>query len=223
MKSVLVTGASGNLGIAVVKKLQNEGYHIFATARNAEGLDGADVAPVDLTDETAVNKYIQNITSDHKDVKAAVLLVGGFALGDLHQTDAAALQKMYKLNFETSYFVIRALLPYFEQNGGGQFILIGSRPGFQAKDALHSVAYGLAKSLIMHLAEIINAHGKGKGITASVIVPSTIDTPQNRSAMPNADVNKWVKAETIADSIHFLLTDTGKQLRETVLKVYHES
>lgn len=222
-KSVLVTGASGNLGSAVVKKLQKEGYHIFATARSTDGLDGAEVAPVDLTDETAVNDYIQNITSDHKNIKAAVLLVGGFALGDIYQTDATALQKMYKLNFETSYFVVRALLPYFEQNGGGQFILIGSRPGFQAKDALHAVAYGLAKSLIMHLAEIINAHGKGKGITASVIVPSTIDTPQNRSAMPNADVNKWVSADTIADSIHFLLTNTGQQLRETVLKVYNES
>ncbi|MBK7872911.1 MAG: SDR family NAD(P)-dependent oxidoreductase [Saprospiraceae bacterium] len=223
MKSVLVTGASGNLGSAVVKKLQNEGCHIFATARDANGLDGAEVAPVDLTDETAVDAYIQSITAKNTNIKAVILLVGGFAMGDLNQTDAAALQKMYKLNFETSYFVVRALLPYFEQNGGGQFILIGSRPGFQAKDAIHTVAYGLSKSLVMYLAEIINAYGKDKGITAAVIVPSTIDTPQNRSAMPNANPDKWVSADTLADSIYFLLTDTGKQLRETVLKVYNES
>ena len=223
MKSVLVTGASGNLGSAVVKKLQNEGCHIFATARDANGLDGAEVAPVDLTDETAVDAYIQSITAKNTNIKAVILLVGGFAMGDLNQTDAAALQKMYKLNFETSYFIVRALLPYFEQNGGGQFILIGSRPGFQAKDAIHTVAYGLSKSLVMYLAEIINAYGKDKGITAAVIVPSTIDTPQNRSAMPNANPDKWVSADTLADSIYFLLTDTGKQLRETVLKVYNES
>ncbi|MDX1942058.1 MAG: SDR family NAD(P)-dependent oxidoreductase [Saprospiraceae bacterium] len=222
-KSILVTGASGNLGSAVVKKFQSENYRVLATARNAEGLEGAEVAAVDLTDEAAVNAYIQQITTGDADIQAAVLLVGAFAMGDLQETDAAALQKMYKLNFETSYFVVRALLPYFEKNGGGQFMLIGSRPGFQAKDALHSVAYGLSKSLVMYLAEIINAYGKGKGIKASVIVPSTIDTPQNRSAMPNADASKWVSAETVADSIHFLLTDTGKQLRETVLKMYNEA
>jgi NAD(P)-dependent dehydrogenase (short-subunit alcohol dehydrogenase family) len=220
-KSILITGASGNLGSAVVRKLQNEGYHIFATARNADGLEGAEVAAVDLTDEPAVNSYIKSITDGTPDLKAAVLLVGGFALGDLAETGGAALQKMYKLNFETSYFIVRALLPYFQQNGGGKFILIGSRPGFDPKDAKNKVAYALSKSLVMYLSEILNAHGQG--ITSAVIVPSTIDTPQNRSAMPKADPGKWVRPETIAESIHFLLTDTGSQLRETVLKLYNEA
>lgn len=222
-KSILITGASGNLGSAVTRLLQQEGYHILATARDNAGIEEIEVASVDLTDEAAVQVYIQSITTGESDLRAAVLLVGGFALGDLHQTDAASLEKMYRLNFTTSYFVVRALLPYFEQRGGGQFILIGSRPGFQAKDALHAVAYGLSKSLVMYLAEIINAHGQEKGITASVLVPSTIDTPQNRSAMPLADPSKWVSPETIAESIRFLLTNAGQQLREPVLKVYNKA
>jgi NAD(P)-dependent dehydrogenase (short-subunit alcohol dehydrogenase family) len=222
-KSVLITGASGNLGGAVVKKFQNEDYHVHAVARDAMGLDGAEVTPIDLTNEAAVNEYIEKITTQNSSLRTAVLLVGGFAAGNLKQTDGAALQKMYQLNFETAYFVVRALLPYFEQNGGGHFVLIGTRAAFTPKDAQHLVAYGLSKSLVMYLSEIINAYGKGKGITASVIVPSTIDTPPNREAMPNADFSKWTTAEAIADTIHYLLTDSGKHLRETVLKMYNEA
>lgn len=222
-KSILVTGASGNLGTAVVNKFQGEGYDIFATARSNEGLHDVNFQAIDLTNEDAVNTYIQSITKDNSSITGAILLVGAFSLGNLLETDAAALQKMYKLNFETSYFVMRALLPYFEQQGGGHFVLIGSKPGFQAHDAQHTVAYGLSKSLVMYLAEIINAYGKTKNISASVIVPGTIDTPQNRAAMPDADFSKWVSAEVIADSIYFLFTDTGKQWKETVVKVYHQS
>ncbi len=222
-KSILVTGASGNLGSAVLKKFTTENYDIFATGLKDEELHGVNIKAVDLTNESEVDQYMESITSDNPDLRAALLLVGGFAMGDISKTDGAALQKMYQLNFETVYFVVRKLLPYFEKNGGGQFVLIGTRPAFEADAAKDLVAYGLSKSLVMYLAEIINAHGKEKGITAATIVPSTIDTPQNRKAMPDADFNKWVKAEDIAESIHFLLTDTGKNLRETVLKIYNDA
>jgi len=61
------------------------------------------------------------------------------------------------------------------------------------------------------------------GITSSIIMPSLIDTPPNREAMPDADFSKWVKPETIAGNIFHLFTEPGKALRETVLKVYNES
>lgn len=222
-KSVLITGASGNLGSAVVKKFQQEDYRVHAVARDAMGLDGVEVTPVDLTNEADVSAYIEKVTAQNGNLQTAILLVGGFAAGNLKQTDGAALQKMYKLNFETTYFVVRALLPHFEANGGGHFVLIGTRAAFTPKDAQHLVAYGMSKSLVMYLAEIINAYGKDKGIQASVIVPSTIDTPPNREAMPNADVTKWTTGEAIADAIYFLTTDSGKHLRETVLKMYNEA
>lgn len=224
-KSVLITGASGNLGGAVVQKMNAEGFRIYTMDRQQSHFENTDLiaTAIDLTNETAVNEYITKITAQETDLKTAILLVGGFAMGDLKKTDGAALQKMYQLNFETAYFVVRALLPYFEANGGGHFILIGTRAAFTAKDAAHLVAYGLSKSLVMYLAEIINAYGKDKNIQASVIVPSTIDTPQNREAMPDADFSKWTTGEAIADTIYYLLTDSGKHLRETVLKMYKES
>ena len=85
------------------------------------------------------------------------------------------------------------------------------------------VAYGLAKSLIFRLAELMNAEAKGTNVVTSVIVPSTIDTPQNRKSMPDADPTKWVKPEAIADVIYFYCTDAAAVLREPVIKVYNNS
>jgi len=85
------------------------------------------------------------------------------------------------------------------------------------------VAYGLAKSLIFRLADLMNDEAKGTNVVVSVIVPSTIDTPQNRKSMPEADPNKWVKAEAIADVIYFYCTEQASVLREPVIKVYNNS
>lgn len=83
------------------------------------------------------------------------------------------------------------------------------------------VAYGLSKSLIFHLAELMNDEAKGKNIVTNVVVPGTIDTPQNRSAMPDADFNNWVKPEAIAEIIYWHCTNNASVLRENILKVYN--
>jgi len=221
--SVLITGASGNLGSAVVEKFLQNNYRVYATARDINSVKGAETAAVDLTKEVETGEYIESIAAQDSHLKTAVLLVGGYATGDIAATNSAALQKMYQLNFETTYFVVRALLPYFEANGGGHFVFVSSRSALHLEQAKNTVAYSLSKSLVNHLATIINASEKDKGIRASVIVPSIIDTPQNRQAMPNADTTKWTTPEALAESIFFLQTNSGKHLRETVLKLYNES
>ncbi|MBL7791990.1 MAG: SDR family NAD(P)-dependent oxidoreductase [Saprospiraceae bacterium] len=225
---VLITGASGNLGSEVVKKLYDSGYGICATVGSGDvPLDMAamllDARQVDLTDEAATQSYVEEITGQYPGLRAAVLLVGGFAMGSISDTTGAMLDKQINLNFKTAFFVARPLLKHFEKRGGGQIILVGSRPAILPKAGKDMVAYALSKSLLFRLAEFINEAGKGKQITASVLVPSTIDTAANRQNMPEADFTKWVKASDIAEAIAFLLSDTGSTLRETVLKVYNES
>ncbi len=223
-QSVLVTGASGGLGVAVVNKLHQEGFQVIATARKTTGLEAAsEIAPVDLTNAEVVTSFVKELVGRHPELRTAVLLVGGFAMGNIHETDLSMIQEMIRLNFETTYHVVRALLPHFEKNGGGQFILIGSKAGLSGKDSTSTVAYGLSKTMVMYLAELINGQGRHKGIKASVVVPSIIDTPQNREGIPNADYSKWTTPEAIADSIHFLMTESGKHLRQTELHVYNES
>jgi NAD(P)-dependent dehydrogenase (short-subunit alcohol dehydrogenase family) len=113
------------------------------------------------------------------------------------------------------------------QKEGGRLIFIGARPGLDAKAASTSLAYGLSKSLIFYLADILNAtaHGSSHGqkVTASVVVPSTIDTPQNRAAMPKADFSHWVKAEEVADTLLLLADKRSAAWRETVIKVYGQA
>lgn len=228
MKTILITGANGNLGTAVVLNLHLKGHLICATVGPGpvdEAFNGmtVDTRQVNLTDEGEVRSYVDDITTKYPKVSAGVLLVGGFAMGDIKETDGAALDKQIALNFKTAYFVVRPLIEHFEKNGGGQIILVGARPALDANAGKGLVAYSVSKSMVFHLAELINASGKKKNIRATVLVPSTIDTETNRKSMPDADFSKWVKAEDIAETVSFILSDAGSTLRETVIKVYNEA
>jgi len=109
-----------------------------------------------------------------------------------------------------------------KQNNGRIFI-IGSRPGLDAKSGKGMIAYGLGKSLIFRLAELMNDEAKGTNVVITVVVPGTIDTPQNRKAIPGSDPDNWVKPEAIADIIYFYASDMAAVLREPVIKVYNNS
>lgn len=225
--SIIVTGASGNMGAHAVKTLQKAGFHILGTAGGPESAaqlarQGVEAISLDLTDEAAVHEYARNLRQPAS-LKGAVLTAGGFAPGNLHDTDGTALRKMYSLNFETAFFMVHALLPIFEKNGGGQFILVGARPALKAEEGRNLAAYALSKTLVFKLSEFVNAYGKGKGIRSTVIVPSTIDTPANRKAMPDADFSKWVPLEAISGTIRFLFSEAGQHIREGVVKLYHEA
>ena len=98
--------------------------------------------------------------------------------------------------------------------------MVGSKPGLEMKNSKGMVAYGLSKSLIFRLAELMNDEAKGKDVVTTVIVPSTIDTPQNRKSMPNADFSRWVSADAIAELIHYHSSGKATALRESVLKIY---
>ncbi len=224
-QTVLITGANGNMGYAIVKRLQDDNITIYGTTlTGGEAVDlekeGVHASAVNLMSENTVADYIQGIDAD---IEAAILTVGGFAMGGFEETDGQTIHKMYRLNFETAYFIVCALLPKFEARGGGRFILIGSRPALNPVEGKNLVAYSLTKNMVIYLTELINAHGKGKNIDASLIVPSIIDTPPNRASMPDADFSKWVTVEAIADTVAFLLSDSGKQTRGSVIKLYNES
>jgi NAD(P)-dependent dehydrogenase (short-subunit alcohol dehydrogenase family) len=229
MESIIITGANGNLGLSVVNRLLNDGYHLLA----ATGPAGAGELPksnamnlyeFDLSDEEQAATFVTDTVKRHPGIKAAILLVGGFAMGKLVETRKADLDRMIALNFYTAYNIVRPLLAHFlGRPEGGQFILVGSRPGLNAADGKDFFAYSLSKSMIFKLAEFINAEGKAKSVTASVIVPSTIDTEANRKAMPDADFSKWVPAGNIADAISFALSPTGRMLRESIIKIYNRS
>jgi NAD(P)-dependent dehydrogenase (short-subunit alcohol dehydrogenase family) len=227
VKTILVTGASGNLGKTLVEYLHGQNYFILA-ASNPERESGlfnhlpnVQGMRMNVLDAAAVNDRLTGPAA--LPVQAAVLLVGGFAMGTIQDTDTDLLEKMYRLNFLSAFNVVNPLMPQFERAGGGQFILIGARPGLAPNEGKDAVAYALSKSLLITLAGIINAEGKPNAITATVVVPGILDTPVNRNAMPGANPDHWVPTDKLAELIGFLLSDTGRMTRETVVKFYHKS
>ena len=107
-------------------------------------------------------------------------------MGNIKDTTKSDLDKMINLNFYTAFHIVRPLLAHFmsRPGSGGQFVLIGSRPGIIASTGKEFFPYSMSKAMIFKLAEFINAEGKDKEVTATVIVPSTIDTEANRRSMP---------------------------------------
>lgn len=203
--NALVTGAYGNLGRAVVEKFLAEGFTVSGTIAPNE------IAPpiehskfsattIDLTNEEVTLKYINQFDPE-KSLDVAVFTVGGFAKGGIEETSLEDIRKMMKLNFDTAYNCVRPLLTGMKKRGKGRIFVVGARPALSAKNGKGMTAYSLSKALLIRFAELVNEEAKGKDIWTTVIVPSTIDTPQNRASMPDAEFSKWVKPEKIAELI----------------------
>ncbi len=229
MSTVIITGANGNLGTAVVKKFLDTGYKVIGVDGSSGHLGFAlgnpnfEMRAVNLGNETEAASFVSACIAKYGQIDAALMLVGGFAMGTIDGSDGAAVQKMYSLNFETAYYTTRPLLQHMKEKGSGRLVFMGARPALVADQGKDKIAYALAKSLLFRLAELINAENAGTNITASVVVPSTIDTEINRQSMPDANPGDWVKASQIAELLEFICSDKGSPVREAVYKIYNNA
>ena len=228
-KTIIVTGAAGNLGKSVTQQLLDEGFKVEATLGPKDDPnflvhENLRSKSVNLFDELISREFVEDIHEASGQLYGAVLLVGGFAEGDISSTNAALLEKMYRLNFETAYFIVRPLLEALKaQQKGGHIVFVGSRPALEPNEGKHLVAYSLSKVLLIQLAKYINADFSTHQVSASVIVPSTLDTPGTRIAMPEADFSRWVPTDKLAEVVSFILSNTGSMLRDPILKLYNRS
>lgn len=227
-KTAIITGSSGNLGQEVVKKFSNQDYNIFGTIHNKKeqknyNKKNIEEVELDLLNEENCLKFVDEIVLKNKTIDVAVLTAGGFAMGDIANTKTGDIAKQYQLNFETAYNIARPVFLQMMKQGSGRIFLIGSRQGLNILKGKSALAYSFSKSLLFRLAELLNAEAKEKNVVVSVIVPSIIDTPQNRKSMPDADFSRWVTASQIADVIYFYSDEEGSAIREPVIKIYNNS
>ncbi|MBZ0245480.1 MAG: SDR family NAD(P)-dependent oxidoreductase [Cyclobacteriaceae bacterium] len=229
VKKIVITGAGGILGKACITSFQKKGHQIVAILSPGKKLSYTTISPVsvynaDLMDESNTQEVMDQVIKDHQTIDTALLLVGGFAMGTINNTDGTLIKKMISLNFETAYYSARVLFNQMaKQKDGGKIVFVGSRPSLDAKAGKGVLAYALSKTLVFKLAEILNEEGKEKNIVSSVFVPSIIDTPDNRKAMPKTNTDLWVKPEEIAEIMEFATSEKGMALREPVIKVYGKS
>ena len=162
MKTVIITGANGNLGSAVTKEFLDKNYQVIATVENENAITNFQSHPslhmvaVNLTNEKEATAFVEKTIQQYKIIDAALLLVGGFAMGDIANTSGEDLQKQIALNFETAYYVTRPLFEHLLGNKKGVIVFIGARPALNPSQGKGLIAYALSKSLLFKLAEFLN-------------------------------------------------------------------
>jgi NAD(P)-dependent dehydrogenase (short-subunit alcohol dehydrogenase family) len=145
--------------------------------------------------------------------------VGGWRGGKpVHEMDLADWDFLFGVNLRTTLLCCRMVTPHMLRQGYGKIVNVSSRDGL-AGGAGYS-AYSASKSAVLRLTESMAAELKNANINVNCIMPSTIDTPQNRKAMPNADFSKWVAPEAIADVILFLLSDASRAITGAAVPVF---
>ena len=220
-RNIIVAGAAGGLGRAVVDKFKREGYHVIALLRpgHEEPVEEADDNyEVDVTSEEAVAEFVREYQMQYAELDAIAMLVGGFASGNVEETTQAELTKMFQLNFFSAFQMVQGFLPLVKKQQKGTFLFVGARPALQLQDATGSLAYALSKKMVISLSEILAEEVKGTDIRTHVFVPSIIDTPANRESMPDAEFGKWVNPAEIAEAMHYAVNTPS--LRNMTFKLY---
>ena len=221
-KVVVVTGANGGLGRHVTQAFLDAGATVVGVSPTIQQADFRSSAfaalPTEISSATAKN-MVETVIARFGRLDVVAHTVGGFAGGQLvSETDDATFQRMLELNLNSTFYLLRAVVPAMRKTGNGRIIAIGSRA---AVDPGPSVgAYSASKAAMVSLIQTVARENKDAGITANVILPGTIDTSANREAMPNADVSKWVQPANIASLITWLAGDAGKDVNGAVIPVY---
>lgn len=207
---IIVTGAAGFLGQAVVKHLSAQ-HHIAAVDLAATipmAGQSASYGGVDLGDATAVKACYAQIAA-HDTITGLVNIAGGFAWETLGDGAAATWEKMYHLNVQTTVHSCMAALPYLRASKG---VVVNTAANAAAKAAAGMGAYTASKAGVMRLTEALAAEELDAGVRVNAIMPSIIDTPVNRKDMPDADYDRWVSPAALADVIGFLLSDESRAI-----------
>jgi len=224
---VVVTGASGNLGRAVSTLLAHVGATRVLLDRSPQAgpIDDPDrtlaAGGLDLTDPEAIAAVLEQAVQRFGRVDGLVSTVGAFAGGTpVHEQDWAAWEAMLTANLRTAVAACQAVVPRLTDHGG-RIVLVGARPGTAGVGGL--AAYGASKAAVLRLSESLADELKGRKVTVNCVLPSIMDTPENRAAMPKADVARWVPLEDVAQVILFLLSDAARSITGAAIPVYGQS
>lgn len=221
-KIALVTGADGGLGRHVTQALLGAGARVVGASRKIgqSDFDSAEFTAVtaELSTGAGAKTLVDDVLSRFGRIDIVVHTVGGFAGGSsVAETDDATFQRMMDVNLNSTFHLLRAVLPAM-RHSGGRIAAIGSRAALEPGVGVG--AYSASKAAMVSLMRTVALENKEFGITANVILPGTMDTPPNRAAMPNADFSKWVQPTTVASLIVWLAGNAGRDVNGAVIPVY---
>ena len=222
-KTALVTGANGGLGTHVTKALLDAGFAVVGLAPRIQQSDFGHpnfiALPATLNSLDAAEKTVASVIARCGKIDVLAHLVGGFTGGQtVAATDDATWERMFDVNLNSAFHILRAVIPEMRKAGSGRIIAIGSR---QAEEPAPTIgAYSASKAALVSLMKTVALENKDSGITANVILPGTMDTPANRKDMTRADVSQWVQPASVASLIVWLAGDAGKDVTGAAIPVY---
>lgn len=229
-KVAIITGGTGALGRAVVSAFLDEGAKVVSTYIVDEELKeissmiknpGLALIKSDVTKEKQVAKVVKKTLERFRRIDVLINIVGAFAYAMIHDTDERTWDRMMTINLKSTFLCSKAVLPQMIEQNYGKMINISSRPALKGSAGVG--AYAASKAGVLNLTQTIADEVRDYDINVNAILPSTIDTPANRRAMPKADFLKWVKPEEIARVMVFLASDDSRPINGAGIPVYGKS
>lgn len=230
-KTVIVAGGTGALGRAVSLEFLAKGANVIATYKVQEEFDkvSAEAGKVnaanfagmelDVLDAEAVSQFVAYIEKEYGAVDALVIAVGGYAGGKrVWETDDAMYDQMLNLNLRAAFVMARAVLPGMVRRNRGAIVNVASKAGYGHSPGV--ALYAASKAAVLALFDSLAEEVKAFNINVNSVVPSIMDTPANRKAMPEADFSVWPKTEDVAKVIAFLCSDDARLIQGAAVPVY---
>lgn len=225
-QTVMVTGASGNLGRAVAQAFSRYGANLVLVDRDRETLEklfGTEngqrlLAPADLLDSEQVAAAVAGATGRFGRIDVLCNIAGGFRMGPpVHETLDQDWNFLFDINARSVLNTVRAVVPKMIEGGGGKIVSVAANAAL--KGVARMGAYCASKDVVIRLTETMAAELRDSNINVNCVLPSIIDTPENRGAMPDADASRWVSPEALADVIAFLASDGARAIHGAAIPV----
>ena len=217
---VVITGGQGQLGQAVLRAALERGLKVAAIDHAAVDPVGSDacleISGVDLTDAAATGAAMDRVQSHFGRIDALLNIAGGFVWQTVDDADPA-WDRMYRMNLVTALNASRAALPHLKASDQGRIVNVGAAGAL--KSGLGMGAYAASKSAVHRLTESLAEETKSTSVTVNAVLPSILDTPQNRKDMPDADPAAWVKVEDLAAVMLFLASPESRAMTGALVPV----
>lgn len=218
-KVVLIAGGSGALGQVVAPACVATGAQVITVNRHLPSMQIKGIVAMagDVTDEADTRRLVTEVIQKAGRLDVLINLVGGFAEGRVQDTDITVWQRMLMMNLTAGFLLSRAVLPAMTQQRAGRILHIAAKAAIDPFPG--AAAYIVAKSGLAALIRTLALEVAGSGVTVNGVLPSTIDTPNNRKSMPDANPSKWVKPESVARLLVFLASDEASQVNGALIPV----
>jgi NAD(P)-dependent dehydrogenase (short-subunit alcohol dehydrogenase family) len=218
-KVILLTGSRGGLGSVVIPILSGAGATLIVVDRvlSQDIIDRRGGFRADVTNESEVTRVVADTVRQAGRIDGLINLVGAFVPGSAVDTDVAKWQTMLSLNVTSAFLLSRAVIPHMTARRSGRLIHIAARAALEPFPG--AAAYLVAKAALISLIRVLALELGGAGVTVNGILPGTIDTPANRESMPQADRSTWVKPESLAQVLVWLMSDDTAAINGALIPV----